>query len=321
MKDALDVAKSDNSSLFDGCLKPKECPCLDLCHPNLPEYSIFDIARINKTKAQKLKDEGILDIQDVPKDFKLSKKQEIQVQAAQTNNVLINMPKIAHDLEKLKYPLYFLDYETFPSALPLFNGYHPHQHLTFQYSLHIVPNDNKAMHDDSQITHKEFLSINQENPGMLLVEKMKQDICDSGSVLVWNKTFECGRNKEMAELYPEYKDFLVGLNNRVYDLGDPFNKCWYVDPKLKGSWSIKNVLPVLVPELSYDGMSIGKGDQAMLAWWKMVYGDSSLTVAANGYKQPVRHNRDLEKDMLKYCELDTWAMVKIWRKLEKVYNT
>ena len=315
MKDAFDVAKSDNCSLFDGCLKPKDCPCLDLCHPNLPEYSIFDIARINKTKAQKLKDEGILDIQDVPKDFKLSKKQEIQVQAAQSNNILINKPKIAYDLEKLKYPLYFLDYETFPSALPLFNGYHPHQHQTFQYSLHIVSDADGALHDDTQITHKEFLAISQDDPGKLLVEKMKQDIGDTGSVLVWNKTFECSRNKEMAELYPEYKNFLINLNDRVYDLGDPFNKCWYVDPKFKGSWSIKNVLPVLVPELSYDGMKIGKGDQAMLAWWKMVYGDSSLTAATKGHKQPVSHNHDLEKDMLKYCELDTWAMVKIWRKL------
>jgi hypothetical protein len=318
MQDAKDIVNSKNPDLFDTCTKPKECPCLDICHPNLPDYSIYDIARIHKNKASQLKEEGIQDIHDIPNDFPLTHKQTLQVQAAKTGKVHIDTQRIKNDLAKLEYPLYFLDYETFNCALPLYEGYHPHQHLTFQYSLHIVPNGNGALHDDTQVTHKEFLVVDQEDPGRLLVEKMKQDISDTGSVLVWNKTFECGRNKEMANLYPEFADYLTNLNGRVYDLGDPFSKCWYVDPKFKGSWSIKNVLPVLVPELTYDGLSIGKGDQAMLAWWKMIYGDSTLIAVANGHKQPPQLNQDVAGAMLKYCELDTWAMVKIWRRLKNL---
>jgi hypothetical protein len=129
----------------------------------------------------------------------------------------------------------------------------------------------------------------------------------------------------MAQLYPEYADFLLGLNERIYDLADSFKKGWYVHPDFRGSWSIKNILPVLVEDLTYDGLAIAKGDQAMLAWWKMVYGDASTTDVAVGESTPVRKLRigaklnkdetDIAKSLLQYCKLDTWAMVEIWKKL------
>jgi hypothetical protein len=112
------------------------------------------------------------------------------------------------------------------------------------------------------------------------------------------------RNKELAIIYPEYVDFLNDLNERIYDLGDFINFGFYLHPKFKGSWSIKCVLPVMVPELSYKEMEIGKGDQAMMAWWEMVNGN-----------MPSEEAEKTKKALLKYCELDTWAMVKILKKL------
>jgi hypothetical protein len=117
------------------------------------------------------------------------------------------------------------------------------------------------------------------------------------------------RNKELAIIHPEYADYLEDLNDRIYDLGDFINFGFYLHPKFKGSWSIKNVLPVMVPELSYAEMEIGKGDQAMMAWWELINDRLSMD--------------DAEKTktaLLEYCKLDTLAMVKIWEKLFELGN-
>ena len=110
----------------------------------------------------------------------------------------------------------------------------------------------------------------------------------------------------MAIIHPEYANFLTDLNNRIYDLGDLINFGFYLHPDFKGSWSIKNVLPVMVPELSYKEMAIGKGDVAMMAWWNMVNDN-----------MPVDEVEKTKESLLKYCELDTWAMVRILEKLQE----
>ena len=128
-------------------------------------------------------------------------------------------------------------------------------------------------------------------------------------MIVWNKSFEMTMNKEMAKLHPEYATFLEQLNERIYDLGDIVNLGYYLHPGFKGSWSIKHVLPVMVPDLSYKGMTIGKGDQASMAWWNMTFGQVDQ-----------REKEQLTEALLRYCELDTLAMVKIYRKLVELIN-
>lgn len=108
----------------------------------------------------------------------------------------------------------------------------------------------------------------------------------------------------MSTIQLEYADFLEDLNGCIFDLRDFINFGFYLHPEFKGSWSIKNVLPVMVPELCYDEMEIGKGDQAMMAWWELINDMLSMV--------------DAEKTktaLLAYCKLDTLAMVKIYQKL------
>ena len=128
-------------------------------------------------------------------------------------------------------------------------------------------------------------------------------------IFVWFKPFEMTRNKELALLHADYADFFIDLNERIYDLGDFVNFGYYLHPNFKGSWSIKNVLPVMVPELSYEDMEIGKGDQAMMAWRDMIIGDMS-----DGEKKKTK------EALLKYCELDTLGMVRIFQKLWEIYQ-
>jgi len=291
-EEALEVVSNENSNNIQHCYAPKSCRCTSLCHDNLPLFSIYDIPHLSKKKKQELLDLGITQAQDIPTSFKLSYKQRLVADVAKTNEPYINKKSIKKELDRYSYPLYFLDYETFNSAVPLFSGYKPNQFMTFQYSIHVLESK------ESELKHYEHLSLDRSDPGKSLVEQLKKEIGNTGSVIVWNQTFEMGRNKEMAELYPEYSDFLLDLNERTIDLADIFKEKMFVHPQIKGSWSIKNVLPVLAPNLSYKNLSIGKGDDAMVAWWELVNND------------PI--DQKTKEALLEYCKLDTLAMVKIW---------
>ena len=300
---ALETARKPSPEGVKPCLNPRGCPCPAICFPGLPDYSIFDIPRLSAKKKTELLERGIIDIKDVPKTFGLNAKQRQIVDAAQSNREVINREAIHKEFEHFTFPLYFLDYETCLLAIPLFDGYKAQQQMVFQYSLYKMESPAGAM------LHTEHLAVTKDEPSLSLVRQLREDIGSTGTVLVWNKTFEMSRNKEMAAIHPQYAAFLEELNDRIYDLGDCINYGFYLHPKFKGSWSLKNVLPVMVPELSYEEMEIGKGDQAMTAWWAMVNGSLS--------------DEEAEKTktaLLEYCKLDTWAMVKIWEKLYQLGN-
>jgi len=170
--------------------------------------------------------------------------------------------------------------------------------VVFQYSFHKMDSIGGDIH------HTEHLSITKDDPSKSLIKQLREDIGDIGTVFVWNKPFELTRNKELAIIHPQYEEFLAKLNERIYDLGDFINFGYYLHPKFKGSWSIKNVLPVMVPELSYDEMEIGRGDMAMMAWRELINEKISIEEAEK-----------TKTALLEYCKLDTWAMIRIWKRL------
>lgn len=295
--DAYLVSQMKISDKLVNCIRPKTCPCVSLCHPNLPEYSIYDINNITRSekKIRELEDMDILNIIDIPKDFKLTVKQRHQVDVAQSKNTYINKEEIEERFKQLKYPLYFLDYETFPAAIPIFDGYRPFDHITFQYSLHVKKDSS------SDLEHYEYVHTQDSDPIPTLLSSLKEHIGSNGSIVVWNKTFEGTRNKEMGEIYPKFKDFTEDMNQRIFDLMKIFQDQLYDDPKFKGSYSIKNVLPVLVDTLSYKTMKIGEGTAAMIGWYDMVF----------------KNGKNIKKDLLEYCKLDTLGMVKVFEEIEK----
>ncbi|MBT7071256.1 MAG: DUF2779 domain-containing protein [Anaerolineae bacterium] len=297
-EEASKVAISNSPEGIQHCYKPKDCPCPDLCHPDLPKYSIYNIPRISEKKKILLLNQGVREIEKIPADFALNEKQQKIVRVIKAKKAHIDREAIRQKFETFTYPLYFLDYETFLATIPLFDGFHPQQQMVFQYSLH-----RKDTLPD-ECVHTECLSITQENPTTPLLRQLSEDIGRTGTVFVWNKTFEISRNKEMAGLHPEYADMLKNLNDRIYDLGDFINKGLYVHPDFLGSWSIKKVLPVMVPELSYTGMDISKGDQAMVAWQKIINAEL-----------PAHEVEKTKRALLEYCQLDTYAMVAILMKL------
>jgi hypothetical protein len=295
--EALDVLKVKDPNELLECIKPQDCPCIDICHPNLPEYSIYDINLLtrNEKKIRELVSMGITTIYDVPSSFPLSKKQRYQVEVAQSNKRVIDLEYIKNDLHSLEYPLYFIDYETFNNAIPLFNGYKPFDQIPFQWSVHVQRE--KA----GELEHYEFIETKKVDPIPNFLTKLKEVLGSIGSIFVWNKGFGGTINKRMGEIHPEFNDFCLDMNGRLYDLMDIFKGQYFADPKSKGSYSIKKILPILVPDLSYNGMNISDGSTAMISWYEMVYENKDMGI---------------KNDLLKYCKLDTYAMVRIFEELE-----
>jgi hypothetical protein len=304
MMHAKEALLQDNESALEcQCIykgRSAHCTTFRHSHGHVPGYSVHDLTYIGKSKKKlaALVDAGVFDLDDVPEDFELSSNQRLQVSAHQRREPLIDHIAVAKELGALQYPLYFLDYETYPAAIPLFDGFKPYQQIVFQFSLHVVKDPNV------EPEHFEYIHESNSDPSVALACKMKECIGGSGTVIAWHKSFERDRSAELGNRCPEYKEFFADINRRLYDLEDIFAHRHYVHPEFRGRSSIKKVLPVLVPELSYKELTIQGGGSAMQAWFDAIFGSMS----------------DIEKqkiftDLKTYCGLDTYAMYAIWKVL------
>lgn len=298
----LDNKQEPAVKILKQCHAPYDCEFTDYCLKDIPQNSIYDIAGgLSEEKLEMLIDQGIIDLKDIPDGIVTNKNALTHIKAVKTNQVFIDAKAIKEELSQLEYPLHFLDYETFNPAVPLFDGYKPYQRVVFQYSLHVKKTPNAPPE------HYRYLSEKIEDPTPELAKSLAQAIGEKGSVIAWNKTFEMGCNREMKERKKQYALFFKSVNERMFDLMQCFKKGYYVHKDFKNSASIKKVLPVLVPSLSYKSLAIQEGGTASANWLKV--SDSKI-----GKKEKEK----LANDMLAYCELDTMAMVKILEVLEKL---
>lgn len=285
------------------CSKPKTCPCPDLCHPDLPKYAVYNIPYLGK-KAKDLVDAGIKRINEIPDHYPLNPTQKRHVQAHKIHEPLIDIQAIKKSLSTLEYPLYFLDYETFNPALPLYPNYHPYEHIVFQYALYTIEKPG------SEPQHFDCLISNQGDPAPRIVPHLLAHLGQTGHIIVWNKSFESHRNEDLSKHCPDYSERLGLINHRLYDLMLIFKNGFYIDKDFMGSASLKAVLPVICPELGYDGLAIRNGEEAMLTWYKL----------QNGEIPPDQHD-EIITDMKAYCGLDAYGMVAILRHLEDLIRS
>ena len=294
LKEVINAPTVPEIGIGEHCLVPYACDFKEHCWKHIPKYSVFDISRLKKAKKFELYDNGILTLDDVfNSETKLSQNQALQVTAEIEGRTHINKQKIGEFIAELRYPLYYLDFEAINPAIPLYDNTKPYQQVVFQYSLHIQDSA------DSALIHKEYLAEPSENPQSRFVEQLIDECGTDGDILVYNIGFERSRLKELMEIYPDSADKLESIINRLTDLMIPFSKKWYYTPEMRGSYSIKAVLPALVPELSYNDLVIQEGGTASNTFLSMIY---------NKYEGDVEKTR---LHLLKYCELDTLAMVKI----------
>jgi len=282
------------------CSDPYNCSLMNECWKNVPEGSVFEFYRMFKKKCFELHDGGIVCLNEVPEDIRLNDKQKIQRRLAFDGGKYIDKQEIKSFLGNLKYPIYYLDFETINPAVPKFDGMKPYQRIPFQFSLHI------QQEQGGECEHISFLAEGTSDPRPKFMQALRDDLNDAGSILVYNQGFEKGVMNECSDALPEFKEwYLENIIPRVKDLWDVFKDFSYYDPKQKGSTSIKYVLPVL-SDLKYDDLEIKNGSLASLEYERVTYGDVKNT-------ERLKVREALEK----YCELDTWAEVEIVKRLRK----
>ncbi len=284
--------------VFNG--RSRHCATFKYSNPHIPEYSVHDLSRIGNSKAklQMLVEGETFDIKDVPEHMELSVIQWNQIHAHRRNQPKIMLEDIKKELSELTFPLYFFDYETFAPAIPAFPGFGPYKRIPFQFSLHILDTP------EGEPRHVEYLHEDFSDPSQKVAELLEEHISPSGRIIVWNKTFEKGVNQEIASRLPAYEKLFTRLNDMIYDLKDIFHKQYYVDPGFKGSTSIKKVLPIMAPHMSYENLPIKEGGQASDAWWRMV-----------NNKMTEEEKKQTAEDLKTYCGLDTLAMYAVWKRL------
>lgn len=277
------------------CDHPNSCSFKADCWQHIPDLSIFTIPRLDWRKKDTLIAQGILEISDLPLGYPLSDNQRSYVDSVLADQPIINREAIADSLAQLEYPIHFFDFEAQNPAIPRFDGLKPYEQFPFQYSCHILQ-------ADGSVEHCEYLHTDQSDPRPSLVVALTTDIASTGSVIVYHKSFEASLLRKLAQDFPQYAPELEAIANRLWDLEDIF-KYHYKHPSFRGSTSIKNVLPVLVPSLSYKSLSVQRGDQAQTIWESMI-----------GCSDPIEKQRLID-DLCAYCQLDTLAMVEIYREL------
>ena len=305
--EVIDSATEPAIPLSTACYQTgkKSCPYWDYCTKDLPKPNVFDLYRIKAKDAFAYCEEGLVGFEDLAASGCITNEKQLRQIDYQLNEkgVYIDAGGIKKFLSEIRYPIYFLDFESVQPAIPEFEGTKPYMQLVTQYSVHIIEQEG------GPLLHKEYLAESGKEPRRGVAEALCKDIPGDGCVIVYNKNFEATRLKEMAEAFPDLAEGLLAIRDNIVDLLLPFQKGWYYKREMGGSFSIKVVLPALFPddpELDYHKLEgVHNGTEAMNLWPKLQY------------MEPSERAR-LERNLLRYCELDTYAMVKIWEFLKLI---
>lgn len=306
LKEAEQVLASDREPGIDvgkNCQSAHACAYWQYCTKDLPKPNVFDLYRCMK-KWEYYRD-GIVSFEDLEKHARsLNDIQSRQIDfALRDRGTYVDKRAIAEFLSTLSYPLYFLDFETMQELIPPFDNTKPYAQIPFQYSLYYIE------HENGELKHKEFLAVSGEDPRRAIAESLCKNIPENVCVLAYNKQFECGRLKELAEEFPDLSSHLLNVKDNIKDLLTPFQKGAYYNKAMGGSFSIKSVLPAIFPgdpALDYHNLDgVHNGNEAM-------------TIFPLIKDMPPEEQAKARENLLKYCELDTFAMVKIWQELVNV---
>ena len=305
LKEILDLTEEPTVDLNVGCHSPYTCGFWKYCSKHLPSVSVFDLYATSIQKKIAYYKKGIVSFQDIKNSNEnLGTIQKMQIEHfLEEKTPEINKEKVKEFLDKLWYPLYFLDFETVQSGVPVYKKSRPYQPIPFQYSLHYMDSPN------GELKHIEFLAEPGKDPRKQIAKSLVNAIPTNACVLAFNKYFEGDRIKDLSKLFPSMRKKLLLISKNIFDLSDPFTAGYVYNKNMGNSLSIKSILPALYPNdpnLNYDNLSgVNNGNEAMLIFQKM--------------KDMSPAEKELTKqELLQYCKLDTLAMVKIFEYLNNI---
>lgn len=299
----LASGQAPERDLAERCVKPYPCPFWQHCARHLPKPSVFDLYRLPAKKQFDYYRKGMVSFQDLLAIPSLSDSQLRQIQYQLSDcGTYIDQGGIQDFLNTLSYPIYFLDFESMQLVIPQFPGTRPYQQIPFQYSLHYIEKPG------GELKHKEFLAESGADPRRAIAESLCRDIPMGVCVTAYNRSFEQGRIKELAQLYPDLAGHLLNIRDNIRDLLIPFQAGYYYNRAMGGSFSIKSVLPAIFPNepaLDYHNLQgVHNGGEAMELFPKIK-------------DLPPQEQAIARENLLEYCKLDTYAMVKVWQALEE----
>ncbi|MFQ5759422.1 MAG: DUF2779 domain-containing protein, partial [Acidiferrobacterales bacterium] len=278
------------------CKKPYPCPFLSHCGGEQPEYPVSKLPHGDKV-VQALLNDGIEDIRDIPEGRLTNATQERIRRITAAGKAELN-PQAGEALRELPYPRYYLDFETIGFAIPVWAGTRPYQALPFQWSCHME-------HENTKLLHASFLDTSGEPPMRCLAEHLLATLGHHGPIFTYTN-FEQNVIQGLAEMFPDLADKLSALVDRLFDLY-PITKEHYYHPAMKGSWSLKAVLPTVAPDLDYG--ALGEVQEGMAA------GRAYLEII--GKQTDSKRRLELITSLTEYCKLDTLAMVRLARFLQQ----
>jgi predicted RecB family nuclease len=285
----LNMPKAPDLPPGPHCTHPVTCEFFDRCNPKRPDDHVGYLPRIQASAVEQLAEVGIESVRDIPDDFPLNERQRRAARCVQTGKPWFS-PELGKEFSGLKYPIYFMDFETVNPAIPRFSGMRPYDCIPFQWSVHV------QTQPGAEVEHREFLATDTNDPRREFITSLCSVLGKSGSIVVYS-AFESQRLSELARWLPEFAGRIKKIQRRLWDLLPVVRNDTY-HSKFAGSYSIKNVLPALVPEMTYDGMEVADGTDAGLAWESLVRGNLDQS------------QRDkIRKALLDYCGQDTLAMV------------
>ena len=301
----LNCPDEPDIDLSTNCKNPYLCGFWKYCSKHVPEQSVFNLYRMRFNKKIEYYRKGLITYEDLILNPKITNDKQLRQMefALQDKGTYVEKDNIRDFLGMLFYPLYFLDFETMQPVIPKYVGTKPYAQIPFQYSLHYIESEG------GELKHKEFLAESGTDPRRALAERICEDIPMNACVTAYNKKFECGRLKALAADFPDLAEHLLNIRDHIVDLLVPFQSGWYYNRAMGGSFSIKSVLPAIFPDdpsLDYHNLDgVHNGGEAMTIFPKIK-------------DMPPEEQAKARHDLLKYCELDTYAMVKVWEELVRV---
>ncbi|MEZ4815068.1 MAG: DUF2779 domain-containing protein [Bdellovibrionota bacterium] len=300
IKKVLLGAKVPDVDIGPHCDDPYECSFKEHCwkEKKIPELSVFDLPGMGK-KAWGFYQRGKIKLSDLVGE-KLSMNQQRAVDCYSSKKRHVNAKGIKSDMSSWEFPFYYLDFETIAFAIPKYKETGPYMQIPFQFSCHVETKK-------GALSHFEFLNTEDIDPRLGLVESLVSTVGDVGSVVSYNKGFEAGVMRRLADEYPKYSKKLNSIIDRLVD-PLPIFKAHVYDNAFAGSFSIKAVAPALIGEkLSYDELEVGDGSAAQRAYLRLI--DPSVNA---------KEKTQIKKAMIEYCKQDTLAMVELVRWLRAV---
>jgi hypothetical protein len=298
------MAEPPKAGINYNCDHPYECPLKDPCWKDIPENSVFNLYRLGK-RAFELYEQGVILIEEIPEEYELNEKQNIQKQCHISKKPFIKREKIKEFLKQIKYPLYFMDFETYKTSIPLYSGLRPHQNIPFQFSVHVIEKEGETA------KHISFIAEGNKDPRKAFFKQLKESIGNRGSIIVYNQSFESGVLEKLGELMPGKKKAIEKIQSRLVDLLAPFREFLYYDCRQNGSASLKAVLPALTGK-GYGGLEIAEGGTASLQYFFITHG------LPDGTKATPEEAKSIKAALEKYCGLDTEGMTWILEKLTEL---